>query len=111
MTITHRDYAVPGSSIVVRQRIAGLTFKPGLGVFWHDDALNAAIDLKLLFYRKIGVGVWASKEYGGLYLSRRLNDILPKKISPKNLEFTVYLAVRYRDTDERLARIGFRTNW
>lgn len=109
---THRDYEVPGTSgTIVRVKIAGLCFKPGFGAFYDTKGLKGAIDVKIVFWKRFSAILWASTKYGGAAISRHIDDFFPKKITPKNVEVTLFGGIEYKNPENKQLFLGFRSNF
>ena len=97
--------------MVVVVKVSGFAFKPGFGAFYDGEGLKGEIDLKFAYWRRFSAILWASTQYGGLGVTRHVDDFFPKKIAPRNVEFAIFGGLEYGNPENKAIFLGFRSNF
>ncbi len=94
----------PNQAPEVRIKDHGFTFRPGGGMVYSERFLPEA-DAKLAYWQRYGILIGITPDFGGLGLSRHVDDFLPFQ----NLELQGNAGLSWQG-NLRLA-IGLRTNF
>jgi hypothetical protein len=94
----------PDQVLEVRITDHGFTFRPGGGMVYSERILLEA-DAKFAYWRRYGVLIGITQDFGGLGLSRHVDDFTPFT----NLELAGLMGLGWRG-DLRLG-IGFRVSF
>lgn len=108
--ITIKEFEIPESSgTIVRAKIGGLTFKPGFGIIYNFSSKNllGELDFKFIYYRRWSTMLFVSKEFGGVSISRHIDDM----IFFKNVEVAIFYGVLFENMKKTQIGIGLRSNF
>lgn len=104
-------YDGDNSQVIIQDR--GFTFKPGLGIFYDRSqkyGVNLGLDVKLLYYKRLSMGLGASMDNSYIWGSTHLDKLSFGLVN--NFELMMGVGTPY---DDFLSRgnfiIGLRSNW
>ncbi len=103
------------SNGTIRIKDRGFCLKPGFFIACNNK-FTQGLDLKLFYLNRYSLGIGTGLnldnglEYGDLFFSRHLDDLIPF-INPKNVEAFVGYGRKYSELEKSELLFGLRTNF